>query len=160
MTGRRLEGVLQSKGCSMHWSGSTDVNTCTSSSSRWLRPGLFTVYHLHSINNNCLAWCLLAILWNSALRWVYLSFSPLPFASLLFSTICKASSDNHFAVFHFFFLGMCGERAPPLAKVMRKEAWHTQRRDQASGVSLEILINFYQVFLVQTTLISPVSSKT
>ena len=22
----------------------------------------------------------------------------------------------------------CGERAPPLAKVMRKEAWHTQRR--------------------------------
>ena len=35
--------------------------------------------------------------------------------------------------------GYCGERAPPLAKVMRKEAWHTQRRDQASGVSLEIL---------------------
>ena len=34
---------------------------------------------------------------------------------------------------------MCGERAPPLAKVMRKEAWHTQRWDQASGVSLEIL---------------------
>ena len=33
----------------------------------------------------------------------------------------------------------CGERAPPLAKVLRKEAWHTQRRDQASGVSLEIL---------------------
>ena len=34
---------------------------------------------------------------------------------------------------------MCGERAPPLAKVMRKEAWHMQRWDQASGVSLEIL---------------------
>ena len=33
----------------------------------------------------------------------------------------------------------CWEWAPPLAKVMRKEAWHTQRRDQASGVSLEIL---------------------
>ena len=33
----------------------------------------------------------------------------------------------------------CGERAPPMAKVMRKEARHTQRRDQASGVSLEIL---------------------
>ena len=33
----------------------------------------------------------------------------------------------------------CGEQAPPLAKVMRKEAWHTQRWDQASGVSLEIL---------------------
>ena len=26
-----------------------------------------------------------------------------------------------------------------MAKVMRKEAWHTQRRDQASGVPLEIL---------------------
>ena len=49
---------------------------------------------------------LLAILCNSAFRWVYLFFSPLPFASLLFSVICKASSDNHFALLHFFFLGM------------------------------------------------------
>ena len=40
---------------------------------------------------------LLAILWNSAFRWVYLSFSPLLFAYLLFTAICKASSDNHFA---------------------------------------------------------------
>ena len=47
---------------------------------------------------------LLAILWNSAFKWVYLSFSPLPFTSLLFSAICKASSDNHFA-FSFLFLG-------------------------------------------------------
>ena len=38
--------------------------------------------------------------------WVYLSFSPLPFASLLFPAIFKASSDNHFAFSHFFFLGM------------------------------------------------------
>ena len=37
---------------------------------------------------------LLAILWNSAFKWVCLSFSPLLFASLLFSAICKASSDN------------------------------------------------------------------
>ena len=37
--------------------------------------------------------------WNSAFRWVYLSFSPLPLASLLFSAICKASSGNHFASF-------------------------------------------------------------
>ena len=36
---------------------------------------------------------LLAILWNSAFNWVYLSFSPLPFASLLFTAIYKASSD-------------------------------------------------------------------
>ena len=49
---------------------------------------------------------LLAILWISAFRWIYLSFSLLSFTSLLFSTICKASSDNHFAFLHFFFLGM------------------------------------------------------
>ncbi|KAB0375680.1 hypothetical protein FD755_012323, partial [Muntiacus reevesi] len=49
---------------------------------------------------------LLAILWNSAFKWVYLSFSPLPLASLLLSAICKASSDSHFAFLHFFFLGM------------------------------------------------------
>ena len=30
---------------------------------------------------------------------------PLPFASLLFSAIYKASSDNHFAFLHFFFGG-------------------------------------------------------
>ena len=40
---------------------------------------------------------LLAILWHSVFRWEYLSFSPLPFTSVLFSAICKASSDNHFA---------------------------------------------------------------
>ena len=33
-----------------------------------------------------------AILWNSAFRWVYLSISCLPLASLLFSAICKVSS--------------------------------------------------------------------
>ena len=31
---------------------------------------------------------LLAILWNSSFRWVYLAFSPLPWVSLLFSVIC------------------------------------------------------------------------
>ena len=37
---------------------------------------------------------------------VYLSFSPLSSASLLFSASCKASSDNHYAFLHFFFLRM------------------------------------------------------
>ena len=40
------------------------------------------------------------------IQMVYLSFSPLPFASLLFSAICKASSDYHFAFLHFFSSGM------------------------------------------------------
>ena len=49
---------------------------------------------------------LLAILWNSEFRKKYLSLTLLPFASLLFSDVCKASSDNHFAFLHFFILGM------------------------------------------------------
>ena len=36
---------------------------------------------------------LLAVLWNSALRWIYRSFSPLLFTSLLYTAICKVSSD-------------------------------------------------------------------
>ena len=74
------------------------------------RPLVFPILLFSSIS---LHWSLrkaflflLAILWNSAFRWKYLSFSPLPFASLLFSAICKASSGNHFALLHFFFLGM------------------------------------------------------
>ena len=34
---------------------------------------------------------------------VYLSISPLPFAFLLFSVICKACSDNHFFPFCIYF---------------------------------------------------------
>ena len=49
---------------------------------------------------------LIAILWNSEFRWVYISFSLLPLISLLLSALCKVSSDNHFASLHFFFLGM------------------------------------------------------
>ena len=35
-----------------------------------------------------------------------ISFSPFHFASLLFSAICKASSNKQFIFFHFFFFGM------------------------------------------------------
>ena len=45
----------------------------------------------------------LAIVWNSAFKWVHLFFSLLSFTSLLFSAICKTSSDNHLAFLHFFF---------------------------------------------------------
>ena len=48
---------------------------------------------------------LLAILWNSAFRCLYLSFSPILFTFLL-TAICKPSSGSHFAWLHFFFLGM------------------------------------------------------
>ena len=49
---------------------------------------------------------LFAVLWNSAFKWIDLFFSPLIFASRLFTAICMASSDSHFAFLHFFFLGM------------------------------------------------------
>ena len=44
--------------------------------------------------------------WNSALRWVCLSLSPLLFTYLLFSALCKVSSDNNIAFLYFFFFGM------------------------------------------------------
>src|SRR5574337_73230 len=49
---------------------------------------------------------LLAVLWNSAFRCLYLPFSSLLFTSLLFTAICKASPDSHFAFLHFFSMGM------------------------------------------------------
>ena len=65
---------------------------------------LFSSISLHwSLMKSFLS--LLAILWNSAFKWVYLSFSPLLFTSLLFKAICKASSDSYFAFLHFFSWG-------------------------------------------------------
>ena len=49
---------------------------------------------------------LFVVLWNSAFNWICLSLSPLPFASLLSSAICKASSDNLFVFLPFFSFGM------------------------------------------------------
>ena len=66
---------------------------------------LFSFISLHWLLKKAFL-SLLAILWNSAFKWVYLSFSPLLVASLLFTAICKASSDNHFTFLHFFSMGM------------------------------------------------------
>ena len=66
---------------------------------------LFSSISLHwSLRKTFLS--LLAILWNSAFKEVYLSFSPLLFSSPFFTAIFKASSDSHFAFLHFFFLGL------------------------------------------------------
>ena len=71
---------------------------------------LFPILLFSSISRHCSLrktfLSLLNILWNSAFKWVYLSFSPSPFTSPLFSAICKPSSENHFAFLHFFFLRM------------------------------------------------------
>ena len=83
---------------------------CSLGVSNFLKETYSLPYSLFSIS---LHWSLrkaflslFAILWNSPFRWIYLSFSSLPFASLLFSAICKAFSDKHFAFLHLFFLGM------------------------------------------------------
>ena len=49
--------------------------------------------------------CHLAILWNSAFRWIYLSFFSFAFHFSSFPAICKTSSDRHYAFFSFLFLG-------------------------------------------------------
>ena len=66
---------------------------------------LFSSISLHCLLQKAF-FSLLAILWNSAFRWVFLSFSHLPFTSLLTSATCKASSNNHLPFFHLFSLGM------------------------------------------------------
>ena len=66
---------------------------------------LFPPIYLHWLLRKTFLF-LLAILWNSAFRSLYLSFSPLLFASFLFTAICKASRDSHFAFLHFFSMGI------------------------------------------------------
>ena len=65
---------------------------------------------------------LLIILWNSAFRNLYLSFSPLLFASLLFKAICKASPDSHFAVLHFFSVEIV---LIPVSCTMSRTSFHS-----------------------------------
>ena len=70
---------------------SLDISNFVEEISSFSHSIIFLYFLLCSCKNAFLS--LLAILWNSAFSWVYLSFSPLPFTSLLFSDICKASSD-------------------------------------------------------------------
>ena len=72
--------------------------------------------------------------------WLYHARSHLPAYCILSAALSQhnlsGSGIAQLEVYH------CQETAwgtPPMAKVMRKEAWHTRRRDQASGVPLEIL---------------------
>jgi len=51
----------------------------------------------------------LSILWNYVFSRIYLFLFPLLFDFLLFLVICKAFSDNHFIVLHFFFFGKASD---------------------------------------------------
>ena len=70
----------------------------------------------------------LAILWNSAFNWVCISFSPLLFTSLLFTAICKSSSDSHFAFLHFLHPAVQGWRLGSC----RGGSWGAQRQEAAT----------------------------
>ena len=94
--------------CLLHESPSSFLYVCSLDISNFLERSLVLFFPLlSSISLHCLFkkpfLSLLAVFWNSAFSWVYLSLSPLLFASLLSSAIYKASSDNHFAFLYFFF---------------------------------------------------------
>ena len=80
------------------------------------RSLVFPILLLSSISLHCSLrkafLYLLAILWNSTFKWVYVSFSPLSFTSFLFTAIYKASSDNHFAFLHFLSWGWSWSLTP------------------------------------------------
>ena len=78
---------------------------------------------------------LISIVWNFAFKWVYLFFSPLLFASILFKAICKTSSDSHFAFSHFFFLGMV---LIPVSCTMSRTSVHSSQALYLSDLVLEI----------------------
>ena len=84
---------------------------------------------------------LLVILWNSAFKWEYLTFSPLLFASLLFTATCKDYSDNHFVFLHFFSLGMV---LIPVSCTMSRTSVHS------SSGTLSIRSSPLNLFLTST----------
>ena len=84
---------------------------------------------------------LLAILWNSAFRWLYLSFYFLLFTSLLFTALCKASPDSHFAFLHFFSMGMV---LIPVSCTMSRTSFHS------SSGTLSIRSRPLNLFLTST----------
>ena len=114
---------------------------CSLDISNFLKRSLvFPILLFSSISFHCSLtkpfFSLLAILWNSVFSWVCISVSPLPFASLLSSAICKASWDGHFAFLHFFLGG--GFRhsfwgASPLSSPF---AWRTQLSTMPGSVIL------------------------
>ena len=79
-----------------------------------------------------------SILWNSEFRCLYLSFSPLLFASLLFTAIFKASPDIHLAFLHFFPMGMV---LIPVSQRWRNSIQSTKTRPEADcGSDHDLLI--------------------
>ena len=102
---------------------------------------LFTSISLHwSLRKSFLS--LLAILWNSAFKWEYLSFSPLLYTSLCFTAICKASSGNHFAFLNFFSMGMV---LIPVSCTMSRTSVHSSSGSPLTHKYLLIATQYYAI---------------
>ena len=84
---------------------------------------------------------LLAILWNSAFKWVYLSFSPLLFTSLLSQLFVRPPQTAILVFLHFFFLGMV------LIPVSDTMSWSSIHR---SSGTLSIRSSPLNLFLTST----------
>ena len=118
---------------------------CSLGGSSFLEEISSLSYSIFSISLHCLLrkafLSLLAIFWNSAFRWVYLSLSPLPSTSVLFSAICKAFSDKHFTVLHFFYLGMV---------LVTTSCIVLQTSIHSSSGTLSIRSNLLNLFVIST----------
>ena len=81
------------------------------------------------------------------IQWIYLSFSPLLFASLLFTAICQASSDSHFGFLHFLFLRL---GLIPVSCTMSQTSAHSSsgtlciRSSLESYRKIQLLSQFYR----------------
>ena len=109
------------------------------------------VFHILLLASVSLHWSLrtvflslLVILWNSAFKWVYLSFSTLLFTSLLFTAICKATSDSHFAFLHFLFLGMV---LIPVSCTMLQTSIHSWSGTVDQIYSLKSISHFHCIII-------------
>ena len=107
----------EGNGCPLQCSGLDSIQLYDSTdcilhgvAKNWTRLSNFPILLFSSVSLHWLlkkaSLSLLAILWNSAFRCFYLSFSPWLFPSLLFTAICEASPDSHFAFLYFFSMGM------------------------------------------------------
>ena len=85
-------------------------------------------------------------------QWVYLSFSPLFFASLLFRAICKTSSDSHFAFLHFFSMGMV---LIPVSCTMSRTSFHSSSGTLSIRSSSSNYTQGNQTWRVRTVVIKP-----
>ena len=107
------------------------------------------VFPILLFSSNSLHWSLrkpllslLAIICNSAFKWVYLSFSLFLLSSFFFfSAICKTSSDNYFVFLHFLFLGII------LITTSRTMSWTSVH---SSSGTLSISSNPLNLFVTST----------